>query len=178
MGYTTIDQFDTQFSTPTEIRMRELEERIYKDPEGWRAIWVEALNDINYRLKNTYKYRGLTQAEASDLAKIVFGRVRRGTYPAWSEDWSKWVVDRVLQQPIKKGRPARMKGEELGESETPPENQGEVKDIVIDGKSSEPVLVEGREGEDIIDAELLADQNEFNEEEIDASNVGSDKESY
>lgn len=182
MGLATVEEFETSFSTPIERQIIELEQRIYSDPDGWRLMYVEAINDINNRLTNQYKFRGLTKAEANDLAKIIFERTRRGTDPVWSEDWSKWVVERVLRQPIQKGRPPRMKGSELGGSATPPARPQIIvetpAEIVLDGISGEAVQVVGREGEDEIEAEILADKLEFMDaEEIDdASYVDSDEE--
>lgn len=164
MGLATVEEFEVAFSTPVDRQVIELEQRIYNDPDGWRLMFVEALNDINSRLINQYKFRGLTKAEANDLAKIIFERTRRGTSPVWNEDWSKWVVDRVLRQPIQKGRPPRMKGDVLGGIATPPTAQIIVEkpaEIVLDTKSDQELEIVQTDAEQEVEAAILSDSMEF-----------------
>lgn len=84
--------------TPFERQLRMEEERIYSHPDGWKVIAMNAIRDINEKLHLQWGHDDLSKAEMNEIGQVIQVRFRNKTNPVWGEEWSEFIVSRIIQR--------------------------------------------------------------------------------
>ncbi len=93
------DEFEKVTATNMEKMFDAVESVAYSHPEGWKVVAGEAVKDINARLQMQYGLGNLNDGAIGQVIQVVKERVRRNVRPAWTEDWSDFIVNRVIMNP-------------------------------------------------------------------------------